>query len=139
MLFVLYLSLYCVGQFILFIWRDNDIVALDLKQAQITAIVVQAVLVFASYFILLKPWIFDPAYAGVDEDDDSQDVDEDDDGQAVGDYAEDAQVAVDAPEDGGAGPAEGGQSIETAPDSAIAEPGDAASGGLAAGTDSLTV
>jgi phosphatidylglycerol:prolipoprotein diacylglycerol transferase len=68
MLFVLYLSIYCVGQFILFIWRDIDIVALNLKQAQITAIAVQAVLVLASYFILLKPWVFDPAYAGDDED-----------------------------------------------------------------------
>jgi phosphatidylglycerol:prolipoprotein diacylglycerol transferase len=81
MLFVLYLSLYCVGQFILFIWRDNDIVALNLKQAQITAIVVQACLVFASYFILLKPWLFDPAYA---EDLDDEGGEAAENGEALG-------------------------------------------------------
>jgi phosphatidylglycerol:prolipoprotein diacylglycerol transferase len=92
MLFVLYLSIYCVGQFILFIWRDIDIVALNLKQAQITAIVVQALLVIASYVIVLRPWLFDPAYAAAGEYDvesdeqlDEADGSDRDDGGAVGD------------------------------------------------------
>lgn len=91
MLFVLYLSLYCVGQFILFIWRDNDIVALGLKQAQITAVVVQALLVFGAYFMLLKPWVFDPDYAydleeaadGDEDYDESDESDESDGEQAT--------------------------------------------------------
>jgi phosphatidylglycerol:prolipoprotein diacylglycerol transferase len=68
MLFVLYLSLYSIGQFVLFIWRDNDIVTAGLKQAQITAVVVQALLVVGAYVILQRPGWFDPAYAGLDED-----------------------------------------------------------------------
>lgn len=62
MLFILYLSIYCVGQFFLFIWRDNDIVAFNLKQAQITAVAVQALLVIGAYLILQRPWWFDPDY-----------------------------------------------------------------------------
>jgi phosphatidylglycerol:prolipoprotein diacylglycerol transferase len=68
MLFVLYLSVYSIGQFVLFIWRDNDIVAAGLKQAQITAVVVQALLVVGAYLILQRPGWFDPAYAGLEED-----------------------------------------------------------------------
>ena len=84
MLFVLYLSLYCVGQFILFIWRDNNIVALGLKQAQITAVVVQALLVFGAYFMLLKPWVFDPAYAyDLEEAADGDEEDESDEADGV--------------------------------------------------------
>jgi phosphatidylglycerol:prolipoprotein diacylglycerol transferase len=83
MLFVLYLSLYCVGQFILFIWRDNDIVALGLKQAQITAIVIQALLVLGVYFMLLRPWVFDPAYeVGEEEGDEEEYEDEGTEGAA---------------------------------------------------------
>jgi hypothetical protein len=78
MLFVLYLSLYCVGQFILFIWRDNDIVAFGLKQAQITAVVVQALVVLAAYLILERPWWFDPAYAEVEDDEGEYEGDSDD-------------------------------------------------------------
>jgi phosphatidylglycerol:prolipoprotein diacylglycerol transferase len=85
MLFILYLSIYCVGQFILFIWRDNEIVALNLKQAQITAIVVQALLVIASYFIVLRPWLFDPAYATAGDYED-----EGDDGDYEGEEADGA-------------------------------------------------
>jgi phosphatidylglycerol:prolipoprotein diacylglycerol transferase len=73
MLFILYMSIYCVGQFVLFIWRDIDIVALNLKQAQITAIILQALLVIASYVIVLRPWWFDEEYAGDDDLDDEYD------------------------------------------------------------------
>src|SRR5260370_841135 len=41
--FLLYLILYAAGQFVLFYWRDNAIVALDLKQAQLTSLAVLAV------------------------------------------------------------------------------------------------
>ena len=92
MLFVLYLSLYCVGQFILFIWRDNDIVTLGLKQAQITAVAVQALLVVGAYFMLLKPWVFDPAY---DFDDDEY---EDEDGEGLDEESTDDEVAGDGEE-----------------------------------------
>ena len=68
MLFVLYLSIYSVGQFFLFIVRDNPIVAINLKQAQVTAIVVQALLVLCAYVILERPWWFDPAYEQEDYD-----------------------------------------------------------------------
>jgi phosphatidylglycerol---prolipoprotein diacylglyceryl transferase len=72
MLFVLYLSLYCVGQFVIFIWRDNPIVTLNLKQAQVTAIFVEAALVLFAYLIVLRPAWFDPDYAmapaGYDDD-----------------------------------------------------------------------
>lgn len=40
MLFAVYLALYSASQFVLFFWRANEIVALGLKQAQWTAIVV---------------------------------------------------------------------------------------------------
>jgi phosphatidylglycerol:prolipoprotein diacylglycerol transferase len=42
-LFLLYLVLYAAGQFLLFYRRDNPLVALDLKQAQLTSLVVLAV------------------------------------------------------------------------------------------------
>jgi phosphatidylglycerol:prolipoprotein diacylglycerol transferase len=41
-LFVLYLAGYCVGQFALFFLRDNSVLWLGLKQAQLTAIIVLA-------------------------------------------------------------------------------------------------
>lgn len=44
-LFAIWLVLYSVGQFVLFYWRDNVIVLFDLKQAQITALVVIALAV----------------------------------------------------------------------------------------------
>jgi phosphatidylglycerol:prolipoprotein diacylglycerol transferase len=83
MLFVLYLSLYCVGQFILFIWRDNTIVAAGLKQAQITAVIVQALLVLGAYFLVLKPWIFDPAYDLAGDADGDEEY-EDEEGESLG-------------------------------------------------------
>ena len=75
MLFMLYLSLYSVGQFILFIWRDNPIVLLDLKQAQATAVVVEIGVAAGSYLILRRPEWFDPEYAA-QEDEDYEDEDE---------------------------------------------------------------
>jgi phosphatidylglycerol:prolipoprotein diacylglycerol transferase len=42
MLFVTYVILYSVGQFVLFFWRDNEIIFWGLKNAQLTAIVVIA-------------------------------------------------------------------------------------------------
>ena len=60
MLFVLYMTLYCVGQFILFIWRDNEIVALHLKQAQLTAVIVQALLVLGRLPDPLPPRLVRP-------------------------------------------------------------------------------
>jgi phosphatidylglycerol---prolipoprotein diacylglyceryl transferase len=94
MLFILYMSLYCVGQFVLFIWRDIDIVALNLKQAQITAIVLQALLVFASYIILLRPWWFDAKYADDDDIDGEYDDDDDEDQQYAEDSAATAQASA---------------------------------------------
>jgi phosphatidylglycerol:prolipoprotein diacylglycerol transferase len=88
MLFVLYLSLYCVGQFILFIWRDNNIVAFGLKQAQITAVVVQALLVLGAYFMLLKPWVFDPAYDLGEDEDEEEGYEDDEEGEESGDGKE---------------------------------------------------
>jgi len=40
MLFALYLALYAASQFVVFFWRDNEVVGLGLKQAQLTALVV---------------------------------------------------------------------------------------------------
>lgn len=79
MLFVLYLSLYNVGQFFLFILRDNPIVLFHLKQAQVTAVVVQAALVPIVWLIARRPWWFDPAYAG------EEDYLDEDQGEAEGD------------------------------------------------------
>lgn len=40
LLFVTYVIIYSVGQFILFFWRDNEVLLWGLKQAQLTALVV---------------------------------------------------------------------------------------------------
>ena len=40
MLFFLYVIGYSLGQIVIFVWRDNEVVALGLKQAQLTAIAV---------------------------------------------------------------------------------------------------
>ena len=119
MLFVLYLSLYCVGQFILFIWRDNDIVTLGLKQAQITAVAVQALLVVGAYFMLLKPWVFDPAYDfGEDEGEEYDDEYEDEDGEGLDEESTEDEVTGDGEE---APDAEQGQAAgATEPESARA-------------------
>jgi len=45
MLFVAYLAIYSVGQFVLFFWRDNVIFFWGLKQAQLTALAVIVLLV----------------------------------------------------------------------------------------------
>jgi len=88
MLFVLYLSLYNVGQFFLFIVRDNDIVLFHLKQAQVTAVAVQIGLLPVAWLIARRPWWFDPAYAG-DEDYSDEDYsgEEDEAGDAPDGYA----------------------------------------------------
>jgi len=88
MLFILYLSIYSIGQFILFFWRDNDIVLWDLKQAQLTAVVVQALLVLGSYLIFRRPEWFDPAYALDDEEYDDEEYDDEED-DTVADQADD--------------------------------------------------
>ena len=48
-LFLLYVVLYAAGQFVLFFWRANTIVAFDLKQAQLTSVVV---------FVMALPVLF---------------------------------------------------------------------------------
>ena len=81
LLFILYLSLYCVGQFVLFIWRDNPISALNLKQAQITAIAVLALTVICAYVIVGRPEWFDPDYA--DDPEGEEELPEGDEGQIL--------------------------------------------------------
>lgn len=76
MLGMLYLSLYSVGQFVLFVWRDNPIAVLGLKQAQATALVTAAVAVGFSYLIFQRPEWFDPEYAFADQADDEEDSSE---------------------------------------------------------------
>ncbi|HEY8286903.1 MAG TPA: prolipoprotein diacylglyceryl transferase [Chloroflexota bacterium] len=101
MLFVLYLSLYNVGQFFLFIVRDNEIVLFHLKQAQVTAIAVQLGLIPVAWLIARRPWWFDPAYAG-DEDDADEREDEADasDGSAMTDQTQDDGITPGAPSAG---------------------------------------
>lgn len=43
LLFAAYLIIYSVGQFVLFFWRDNEIILWGLKNAQLTAVVVLVV------------------------------------------------------------------------------------------------
>ena len=50
-LFVLYLPMYAVSQFIVFFWRANSITAFGLKQAQLSAIVL-----FALSLVVLALW-----------------------------------------------------------------------------------
>jgi phosphatidylglycerol:prolipoprotein diacylglycerol transferase len=73
MLFVLYLTLYCIGQFVLFIWRDNPFAVLNLKQAQVTAIGVQVAVVLLAVLIFQRPQWFDPEYAPTGEYDEADD------------------------------------------------------------------
>ena len=40
LLFVTYLGLYCVGQVLIFFWRNNDVLLLGLRQGQLTALAV---------------------------------------------------------------------------------------------------
>ena len=55
-LFLLYLVLYSVSQFVLFFWRDNVIIdPFGLKQAQLTALVVIAATIPVWYWLLRKP------------------------------------------------------------------------------------
>jgi phosphatidylglycerol:prolipoprotein diacylglycerol transferase len=75
MLFVLYLSLYCMGQFVLFIWRDNTFAIGDLKQAQVTAIAVLAAAVLLAVLIDRRPDWFDPEYALAEEDGEDMEAD----------------------------------------------------------------
>jgi phosphatidylglycerol:prolipoprotein diacylglycerol transferase len=55
-LFAVWLVLYSAGQFVLFFWRANVIVLFDLKQAQITAIVV-IVLAIPAYALWRRYWL----------------------------------------------------------------------------------
>ncbi len=124
MLFVLYLSLYCVGQFVLFIWRDNEIVTLGLKQAQITAVAVQALLVLGAYFMLLKPWVFDPAY-DIDEDEEFEGDDEDyEDGEEaeISDSAGETSTITSSSAVGADGQEEAGAPDPAAPDQGDVDP-----------------
>lgn len=50
-LFVLYLPMYAVSQFVIFFWRANSVTLFGLKQAQLTAIVV-----FVLSFVLVAIW-----------------------------------------------------------------------------------
>ncbi len=50
MLFILYLYLYAISQFVIFFWRNNSITLFRLKQAQLTSLVVMLLLLpVASY------------------------------------------------------------------------------------------
>ncbi len=51
-LFVLYLPMYAVSQFIVFFWRANSITAFGLKQAQLSAVVL-----FALSLVVLALWL----------------------------------------------------------------------------------
>ena len=51
MLFFYYIIGYSISQIIVFIWRDNEVVFLGLKQAQVTAIVVMVAAV-AGFFLI---------------------------------------------------------------------------------------
>lgn len=55
LLFATYLIVYSVGQFVIFFLRDNAVVALGLKQAQLTAIVVLMVAFALVYWLRLRP------------------------------------------------------------------------------------
>ncbi|MGH2930864.1 MAG: prolipoprotein diacylglyceryl transferase, partial [Solirubrobacteraceae bacterium] len=64
-LFVLYLPMYAVSQFIVFFWRANSITALNLKQAQLSAIAL-----FILSLIVLAIWLrFPRLNAGPDASD----------------------------------------------------------------------
>jgi phosphatidylglycerol:prolipoprotein diacylglycerol transferase len=54
-LFFIYIFAYSISQIIVFFWRDNEIVFLGLKQAQMTAIAVIAVTAIGFYFF--NRWI----------------------------------------------------------------------------------
>jgi phosphatidylglycerol:prolipoprotein diacylglycerol transferase len=62
-LFALWLGLYSIGQFFLFFARDNPVVLLGLKQAQVTAIVVLAVAVPA-YLVWRRVYLGEAATPG---------------------------------------------------------------------------
>jgi prolipoprotein diacylglyceryltransferase len=51
-LFFIYVLGYSLGQIIVFTWRDNEVVFLGLKQAQLTAIavIIAAVIIFMAVF-----------------------------------------------------------------------------------------
>jgi phosphatidylglycerol:prolipoprotein diacylglycerol transferase len=74
MLFALYLALYSIGQFVVFIWRDNSIVIFGLKQAQATSVVTVALVVAFAALLLRRPAWFDPEY---DEAEDATAAEED--------------------------------------------------------------
>ena len=53
-LFFIYIIGYSISQIIVFIWRDNEVVFLGLKQAQLTAIVVLVVAVVIFVWLLRR-------------------------------------------------------------------------------------
>jgi prolipoprotein diacylglyceryltransferase len=53
-LFFIYILCYSISQIIVFFWRDNEVVFLGLKQAQLTAIGVIVVAVAIFLAILLR-------------------------------------------------------------------------------------
>lgn len=52
--FFIYIFSYSLSQFIVFFWRDNEVIAFGLKQAQITAIAVIIIAAFGLLWFLLK-------------------------------------------------------------------------------------
>jgi phosphatidylglycerol:prolipoprotein diacylglycerol transferase len=50
LLFVTYLGLYCVGQVLIFFWRNNDVLLLGLRQGQLTALAVLLLCVPLAFF-----------------------------------------------------------------------------------------
>jgi prolipoprotein diacylglyceryltransferase len=55
-LFFIYIIGYSVSQIIVFTWRDNDVIFMGLKQAQLTAIgvIIAAMIIFMAVFIRQK-------------------------------------------------------------------------------------
>jgi phosphatidylglycerol:prolipoprotein diacylglycerol transferase len=69
-LFVLYLPMYAVSQFVVFFWRANSITAFGLKQAQLSAIVL-----FLLSFVIMALWArFPNLNAGDHEDEEVADA-----------------------------------------------------------------
>jgi phosphatidylglycerol:prolipoprotein diacylglycerol transferase len=55
-LFAFYLASYSVGQFVLFFWRANDIVAFGLKQAQCTALVTLVLAALIAWWVTRREY-----------------------------------------------------------------------------------
>lgn len=66
LLFATYVIIYSVGQFVLFFWRDNEMILWGLKNAQLTAVVIMAV--------MLPLWLWLNSRNVVNEHNGAQDV-----------------------------------------------------------------